>query len=474
MAATLNPKAFPFSSEITCPGCQHSITLYDQIGCEAVVCPQCRSYLLFNDAGRPYVEQKIHVLKFKPVMPLGTTGTLKGVEYKLIAYLEKKEGATRYEWREYMLYNYAKGYAFLSEYDGHWSLIAGANFYPDLASVNCIYGNEAEYEGNTYLKYNAYSPVITAMIGEFDWDISAEKLRAKEFIDPPYMLTSEENIKKYVTDWYLGEYLEEAEIAAAFNIPVESFPEKIGIGANQPSKYKARWLAAYKISGIAALAFLLVQLSVIWLRPEKVLLSDTYALAMPPHVPDTSKHVSTALDSLRNRTAPAPADSLNSFAPDANGNYEFKSFKTPTFIIPDGPVPLEFELNSQVDNNWLSATVELVSEKDNQTWSISKDIEYYHGYEDGESWSEGSYTQTVLLSEIPAGKYHINIYPYAGTRDVSSLFIKVTESVTLWRNVLVTLLLLCLYPLYCWYRMRKFETNRWMNSDFSPYQKDDE
>jgi hypothetical protein len=80
----------------------------------------------------------------------------------------------------------------------------------------------------------------------------------------------------------------------------------------------------------------------------------------------------------------------------------------------------------------------------------------------------------VLLSEIPAGKYHINIYPYAGTRDVSSLFIKVTESVTLWRNVLVTLLLLCLYPLYCWYRMRKFETNRWMNSDFSPYQKDDE
>jgi hypothetical protein len=469
MAASLNPKAFPLTGQITCPHCGNDIILHDAKGCEAVVCAQCRSYLLFNDQVKPFVKEQIRTLKFKPVLPIGTAGTLKDVEYKVIAYMEKKEGSTRYEWREYMLYNYAKGYAFLSEYDGHWSLIAGANFYPNLAKVNSIYGNEAEYEGNTYLKYNAYTPVILAMVGEFDWDIFAERLRSKEFIDPPYMLTSEEDIRRHVTNWYLGEYLEATEIATAFNVPFGNFPETTGIGANQPSKHRARLLAVYKISGLAAVVFLLVQLSINFMRPEKILLSDTYALAIPPSPADTTKRNVMQNDSIK-----ASVDTMANFLADVNGNYEFKSFKTPTFTIADGPVPLELELTSQVDNNWLSATVELVSERDNQTWTISKDIEHYSGVEDGESWSEGDYTQNVLMSAIPAGKYHINVYPYAGSKFTTSLFIKVTQSVTLWRNILITLLLLCLYPLYCWYRARKFETDRWMNSDFSPYQTDDD
>ena len=113
----------------------------------------------------------------------------------------------------------------------------------------------------------------------------------------------------------------------------------------------------------------------------------------------------------------------------------------------------------------------MVNEKDNQTRVLNKEVEYYHGYEDGESWSEGSNSESVTLPNIPAGKYHINIYPYAGTNTVDQMNIKVTANIFLWQNIIVTFLLLCIYPLYCWYRQRQFEVNRWMGNAYSPYKK---
>ncbi|SDH60435.1 DUF4178 domain-containing protein [Mucilaginibacter sp. P19] len=492
--ATLNPKAFPFSDSITCPNCHKPITLYDHIACEAAACPSCYSYLLFGTDGKSYVKDRLVSIQNKPVLPIGTEGLLRDVEYKVIAYIEKKEAAyNQYQWREYMLYNYAKGYAFLAEFDGHWSLIAGKSFFPDLEKSKKSLENTALYQGLEFNLFNSYRPVIHSLIGEFDWDIRDERIKAREYIRPPFLLTWEQNQRTQQEDWYLGEYIEEREIAAAFKIPLGNFPSKVGIGANQASKHRARWNGALMISGIAIIAFLLIQLWVGYLRPETVLLEHSYSLDLRPRPADTAKRKSvmvTGDHKTTDSTATAignilqdSAKAIDSFArdtaganvkPDSAGNFEFKSFKTPTFKIEDGPVPLEIELSSQVDNNWLSTTIELVSEKDNQTWSLTKDIEYYHGVEDGESWSEGGLHETVLLSEIPPGKYHVNMYPYSGSSLVNSLDVKVTESVTLWRNILITFLILCLYPLYCWYRARRFEVNRWMNSDFSPYQKDDD
>jgi hypothetical protein len=53
------------------------------------------------------------------------------------------------------------------------------------------------------------------------------------------------------------------------------------------------------------------------------------------------------------------------------------------------------------------------------------------------------------------------------------LRVAVTTNVTLWMNLFVTCLLLCIYPIYCWVRMQNFEKQRWMNSDYSPYDTDE-
>jgi len=404
-----------------------------------------------------------------------------------------------YSWREYMLYNYSKGYAFLAEYDGHWSLIAGEAWYPELAEVK-DFSNTAESAGVEYLLFNKYAPRITALIGEFDWDVYEERVRVSELINPPYILVKEQNTRnRAIVDYYLGYYIEPKEIAEAFKIELSKFPEKVGEGANQPSKWKERWPKVVTLSGVFAILVVLIQAVILFMKPEEELLKSHFVLEPQVSAAKTDSVLKTMQPVSSNLGAPAgasidtiktksKADSINKAGMDSiaqlnaalnstaydNGNFELKPIRSKSFEVTNGPAPLDFQISSPVDNNWFEADLELVSEKDNQTWNVGKQIEYYHGYDDGDSWSEGSVDEGVLLSGIPPGRYHLNIYAYGGHKYNNTLDVIVTENVTLWRNLFVTLLVLCLYPAFCWYMMRRTEIRRWTYSDYSPYQKSEE
>jgi hypothetical protein len=350
--------------------------------------------------------------------------------------VEKKEADTVYTWREYILYNFEKGYVTLSEFDGHWNYVVGDNFFKNLDSLGVNNWDFIEYEGNEYQLYNKYTAVVTALIGEFDWNALDEEISVSEFIAPPYMIFKESsNTGSIITKFYVGEYLATKEIATAFNIPESNFPVTKGIGANQPSKQYDRWSALLRVTPLLILALLLIQLAISYFRPETDLLNQEFNITY---------------DSVK---------AVNNFIP----------FNTPSFNIQDRPSALDFTLSSAVDNSWLEATVVLLNETTNQSWEVTEAIEYYHGTEGGESWTEGSQEAQILLSEIPPGKYHLNIYPSSGDLLRSDLHIKVTANPTLWSNIIFTFLMLLLYPLYCWFRMRTYEKNRWMNSDYSPF-----
>jgi hypothetical protein len=460
MAATINLSSFPFSHQLNCPHCQTQLTLYDPSGSEYVVCPNCRSYCKVINGGSPHVQGDVPAVESDPLLPLGTEGTLKGLSYKVIGYLEKKEAGTSYEykWKEYMLYNFKIGYAFLAEYEGCWNFIAGKQLYPQLATAKEASGT-ATMDGGDYALFNRYTPIITGLLGEYDWDVYEERVLTSEYISPPFMLVKEKSkAAGGSVDWYLGEYIEDTEIAEGFKINIENFPDAEDVGATEPNPYELRFAHSIKISIATSALLILIQILFSVFKPQQVILNKTVALALPPPpVTDTSK------------AAQAQNVANNFYLPSNNGNYEYQSLKTSSFNIFRGPASIEIEFTAPIDNTWLEATFELVSEKDNQTWDVTKEIEYYHGYEDGESWSEGSNSESLLLANIPAGNYHLNVYPYGGSNAIEQLDIKVAANITLWQNILLTILALCLYPVYCWYRKRQFEVNRWMGNDYSPF-----
>ncbi|MFA6085670.1 DUF4178 domain-containing protein [Mucilaginibacter sp.] len=437
--ASINLKSFPYSEDVACPKCKNLITLYDPEGSEYCVCTFCNSFIRFIANDTPIIQKQASPVKIAPVIKLGSTGVLNNIEFKVIGYIEKKEQASHYAWREYIIYNYQKGYATLSEFDGHWNFVAGKEFYPELDKLSNRTWDFIDYEGNVYNLFNRYTAVTTALIGEFDWDILTEKAQTAEFIAPPQIIIKEQGKGAGVADFYLGKYIEAKEIAGVFKANIEQFPQKIGIGANEPSVYAKRWFPAYKLTPVLIVLVAVIGFTASFINPRHLVMDNDYTI-----ISDSTK--------------------VN----------EFKPFITPSFELNNSSSALEFLIKSNIDNNWLETTVVLVNEKDNQSWEVTESIEYYHGYEDGESWTEGSQEAEVLLSGIPAGKYHLNIYPASGDINNKNIHISIVANPVVWRNVLVTILLLFLYPLYTWFRMRNYEKKRWMNSDYSPYETEEE
>ncbi|MBW4888304.1 DUF4178 domain-containing protein [Mucilaginibacter sp. HMF5004] len=434
--ATINLRAFPYSEDVACPKCKDQIVLYDPEGSEFCVCRSCNSLIRFSGKSTPVFQKHILPLKQEPVIKLGSIGAFNDYTFKVIGYIEKKEKGTAYAWREYILYNYEKGYANFAEYDGHWTFVAGKEFYPDLEVLKNNNWDFIDYGENEYKLFNKYTAVTTALIGEFDWDILHEQAHVSEFVAAPNIIYNEQG-KPGISgaDFYLGKYVQPAEIAEAFKVNLDQFPEKIGIGANEPSVHAKRWFAVAKITPLLIILLAVVGLIVSFTHPEYQVMSNDYYI-----VNDSTK--------------------LN----------EFKPFVTQSFNLKNTSSALEFFIRSDIDNNWVEATVVLVNESNNQSWEVTESIEYYHGYEDGESWSEGSQVANVLLSAIPRGKYHLNIYPASGDLNSKNIHINIVADPIIWRNVWVSILLLCLYPFYVWLRMRMFEKKRWMNSDYSPYE----
>lgn len=49
---------------------------------------------------------------------------------------------------------------------------------------------------------------------------------------------------------------------------------------------------------------------------------------------------------------------------------------------------MTISLRSNVDNSWANAQIALINESTNEEIYANKDIEYYSGYTDGESWAK--------------------------------------------------------------------------------------
>jgi hypothetical protein len=134
----------------------------------------------------------------------------------------------------------------------------------------------------------------------------------------------------------------------------------------------------------------------------------------------------------------------------------------------EGTKNAEIGLYSPVSNNWFEAEITLVNEQTGAEQDLNMGVEYYQGYEDGESWSEGSGRSEEVLSAVPGGNYHLVIVPIKPT-ETAHFEVWVNRDVPTWSNFWIALGLICLLPAYHYYRKNSFEKQRWLNSDYSPY-----
>ncbi len=421
----LNPVVF------NCPQCAASLEISAKGYTTSIVCKSCHSIL---DAHHP-LHKKIgqfdeSTKAYKPYFELGTFGTLKGVKWKIIGFAIRMDIKYSFSWEEYLLYNPYKGFKWLLRIDGHFSVTDRLKSYP--VSDKLL----VEHENKTYKLFNEGEVSVEYVVGEFYWRVKqGELVTMKDYISPPYIISQEVSLATEV-NWSISEYMTNAEVTKAFNPEgLTSSSEPHSVAANQPNPYTSTKLS--KRTFVACLVLIALAFLSFVSKPSKVVWQDKVVKVV----------------TMDKTIAPL-------------------GFVSPSFQVSGKKGNIEVTVDSLVHNQWVDAGITLVNEITGEDFSFNQGVEYYSGRDSDGSWSEGSQTDSKIISVVPGGLYHIEV-ELTGDMPIAVANIKVTRNAGMSANFIVALLLLLLPPIWTFWLSRSFEINRWSQSDHSPYQTDE-
>lgn len=407
---------------LKCPKCQAVNTVRGKAMTLAMTCSSCSVYFRVGNWDKTITP--FHSA-YEPALPLGAKGKIDGIVYEVMGFTVKKEQKYKYHWREYLLFNPFQGYAFLSEYDGHWNIIWPIENEPTKGTTKSDF-----YEGGvSYQLFQKYEAKVVYARGEFFFDVVdlTNSTLNREYIAPPFMYAVEESDDSVL--WCKGEHITKQEVASAFNLQAKSLPAQKGIGYTQPvmGRIQSSTLINFTIFVFVAL-----------------LISQFY---FSSNAEETIVYQGT-------------------FYQSALGDQKF--FVTPSFVLEGSSKSLTIDIEAPLQNDWFFGEFSLINEDNGTELIFTKDIEYYEGYDDEGRWSEGSSHGEAFLSKISAGKYHINIYPEFSTSSHQfSLLVK--RDVATMSNFFFAFVVLALFPAGYFIRKNLMERKRWSESDYSPY-----
>jgi hypothetical protein len=437
------PAALPVATptvrarHLACPQCGGSIELRVPDAAQRVACPYCDAFLDASAGDLRLLQKLAKKSRGQPAIPLGTRGHFEDHELTVIGFLERQaviEGQ-RWPFYEYLLHAPALGFRWLVESDGHWSYVrpvaAGA------ATENAH--GHADYGGVRFRRFQTCPVVVSSVFGEFYWRVEiGDEVAATDWVAPPAML-SRETTADEVT-WSLGEYLPPAEVKKRLSVKELPRPA-VGVAPNQP--YRHHRAPAY--FGTLVLAVLVVAVGLGIMSESRTVAQETFSVVDP--VP--------AAQAPLTETAPAG-----------------QVFFSQSFELQRGQ-NVEIDLRAFIDNSWMFVAGDLVNEDSGELHAFEKAIEYYRGYSDGESWSEGSTQESIFIAAVPAGRYVVRLDvqrdPAPAAGGALSLALTVKQDVFRVSHFLGALLVVgipgLIFLLLAW----RFERRRWRDSNHAAW-----
>jgi hypothetical protein len=435
----------PVLKSLKCTKCGAPIELRGGPRSAVVVCAYCGSAMDARDPNYAILWQHQQATKFEPLIPLGTRGTLRGEKLECIGYMRRAQhvDGMDYTWSEYLLFNPFKGYRWLTDYNGHWTLMRECMALP--VSLQGPVASDppttwVNYEGRNFKHFASYMARVTYVLGEFYWAVEmGQQSMLADYVAPPYTVSAELNQDNEVV-WSVGEYLSGREVFAAFGL-TSSPPATIGVGPNQPSPIADVGKIWTNYALFVSLAFLITLIFSMFSQ-NKVVLAQAFTYG------ENQKERSVV------------------------SNYFDLEGRTSNVVV---------ELRCDgLSNRWASVAATLVNDTTNDAIDFWLDTQYYGGVDDGEAWHEGDGTAEVIVPEVPSGHYYLRLDPESGRNEnpdrydpnkpepgarVFEYRITVTRDHTRWSFFWWTVFLLLPLPIIESIRSSSFENRRWMDSD---------
>jgi hypothetical protein len=201
----------------------------------------------------------------------------------------------------------------------------------------------------------------------------------------------------------------------------------VGIGAAQPNPWRSRAGRAWKASGLALLALLLLAPLLAWRAPRETVASLEVPL-QPGQV---------ALSG--------------------------------PFDIQGGPQAVAVEASADVRQAWVGLDVALIEEATGESEAMGLELSHYSGVEDGEAWSEGSNRGRAVAGGVRDGRYLLRVEPVLerGARGFVGPVarVRVVQGVFLLAPLVLALIAIVAWPIACTVALASFEKRRWEESD---------
>ena len=400
-------KAFPYTKSFAC-NCGHAYAI-DNFGEVAFV--------------KYFPEDHIQYL------PLGAEAIFDEIKYCVLGHVRKKD-SNDYEWDEFTLWNPIEGFIYLSTYNGHWIKLSIEKLKHQIPTNRNKLAQTINEGNEQYTIFNDYISTIKNCRGFFAGNILNDKEYVGiEYIAPPSMWAFEKPQNESVTA-FKGKHLSTDELRKAFGDTDLLIPSSEGVGAVEPyaTGISQGVIIANCILAIMILVF--AQLASNLFTAEKVLFKGEAILE------DTAGY----------------------------------RLVTPSIELKKDYSNLAIKLYSDVNNSWLENEIEVINIDNGVSFTTEQGVEYYSGYEGGESWAEGDKTNELILSALPKGKYQLSFTPSFDTsRRPYHYTITILNDVNMYKNFVIILLALGIPTLlYAFYNYNK-EVQRWSNSIYNPY-----
>lgn len=396
-----------------------------------LVCGSCNA-LLDASQGAARLVEVLDRHREEPLIPIGKRGTLRGVELMVVGSVVRgcDVDHVHYTWEELLLYDpKTTSLSWLVCSEGHWSLARA------ISAADVEAGFEARCRGKRFRRYSSVMAFVERVLGELPWAVTVgEMAHVEEYTAPPEGLSVERNGDE--VNWSHVEHLEPSEVARAFGIEP---PPRLRVGAFQPWPFASalRELAPWIAGGAAVVLLLAMVLSA---RSQSKYVSHTFGL-----------------DDVA-------AEASEGQSPGGRKTYTFLS--QPFELT--GRDALEVRLDASVQNAWVGVEGGLIREDTGDVTLFSVEAAYYSGYQDGESWSEGSRSASQDLSSPSRGSYVLRADlewdPMLAAPPPVSLELR-TAGLSGYQILLALAVLLS--PLLVLFHRGSFEKQRWEDSNIT-------
>ncbi len=419
-----------------CAGCGAPIEKH-VAATEVVACGSCGSVTdVTGTVGEIVQKNERNDRVAEHTFPLGAVGTWRNAKYEVVGTLRRAivvEGVP-YEWIEYLLHSLTEGYLWISEYEGHFSVIKSAAEVPGPGSRGLWSTGKptVNYLGRKFEHFQKAEAKVTWLAGEFNWRVKlGDACQVDDYVAPPLILSSE-TTENEIT-WSLGEYVEPEVLWKAFALPGKPWSRR-GVAPNQPAPTAGRGHLYWLVFFAFVLAGLLAQFGFM----------AANAGSGPPAV---------------------------AFAVDEGGAARTVSevFEVGGWF--DGPVTVK--TSSSATRSWLSLDMQLTQADTGRAYRLARQL----GYRLVGSSLDGASDDVAEIASLPPGRYTLAIDAKAGSAagwgsgaagSRLTGLVHIRRNAVPWSNFLFFAGFLFLWPLGVWLRARAFEARRWAESDYAP------